>query len=137
MALAAAAITRDQATKAFALVRFVSGQPGAAAPNLNPTLGLNETQAPGSLRKRGPGEAKAILTGLLTFVVAGRALIVGGSLSGILDQLWRGTVTDFLDIFWQVGHWPASNPADMAIVCGAGLVQAGQAPRQRQESLYG
>ena len=137
MALAAAAITRDQATKAFALVRFVSGQPGAAAPNLNPTLGLNETQAPGSLRKRGPGEAKAILTWLLTFVVAGRALIVGGSLSGILDQLWRGTVTDFLDIFWRDWHWPTFNFADVAIVCGAGLVLVGQAPRRGQETLDG
>jgi disulfide bond formation protein DsbB len=58
--------------------------------------------------------------------LAGFALIVGGSLGNILDRLRKGAVADFLDIFWRDWHWPAFNLADMAIVCGVGLVLASQ-----------
>lgn len=150
--ITAAALAADQATKALALAQLVPGHPVALAPGLNLTLGFNEGASFGMLAgaMAGRPEAMALLTGILTLVLAvvalraqrppeaaGFALIVGGSLGNILDRLRRGTVTDFFDIFWRDWHWPTFNFADIAIVCGAGLVLAGQAPRRGQETLDG
>ena len=50
------------------------------------------------------------------------ALIVGGAASNVLDRLDDGAVTDFLDFYIGALHWPAFNLADVAIVCGVGLL---------------
>lgn len=44
-------------------------------------------------------------------------LILGGSLGNLVDRLFLGYVTDFIDI----RVWPVFNLADAAIVVGAGL----------------
>ena len=146
--IAAAVLVVDQAAKALVLARLIPGRSMPAAPGVNLTLGFNEGASFGMLAgtMAGRPETMALLTGLLTLVLAvlalratrpgeatGFALIVGGSLGNILDRLRQGAVTDFLDIFWRDWHWPAFNFADMAIVCGVGLVLAGQVPRRRQE----
>ena len=54
----------------------------------------------------------------------GVGLIVGGSLSNVIDRLFRndgwlqGAVVDFIDVQW----WPVFNVADAAIVTGAALL---------------
>ena len=54
----------------------------------------------------------------------GVGLIVGGSLSNVVDRLFRGegwldgAVVDFIDVQW----WPVFNLADAAIVVGAALL---------------
>ena len=53
---------------------------------------------------------------------AALGLIVGGALGNLLDRLRQGAVTDFLDFYIGSYHWPAFNLADVAIVCGAGLL---------------
>ena len=50
------------------------------------------------------------------------ALIVGGAASNVVDRLDDGAVTDFLDLYIGTLHWPAFNLADVAIVCGVGLL---------------
>ena len=57
-------------------------------------------------------------------VLGRRRLIVGGSLSNVVDRLFRGdgwfdgAVVDFIDVQW----WPVFNIADAAIVVGAVLL---------------
>lgn len=54
-------------------------------------------------------------------VQAGLALIMGGAIGNLLDRLYQGSVTDFIDFI----HFPAFNVADAAINVGvAALVVA-------------
>ena len=45
-------------------------------------------------------------------------LVIGGSLSNLLDRVRLGYVTDFLDL----RYWPAFNLADSFIVIGVGIL---------------
>jgi len=47
-------------------------------------------------------------------------LVIGGSLSNLLDRVRLGYVTDFLDL----RYWPAFNLADSFIVIGVGILLA-------------
>ena len=64
------------------------------------------------------------------------AFILGGALGNGVDRAFRGYVVDFLDFHVRGWHWPAFNVADIAIVCGAGLLifsafrRPPQAPRE-------
>ena len=54
-------------------------------------------------------------------VQAGLALIMGGAIGNLLDRIYQGSVTDFIDFI----HFPAFNVADAAINVGvAALVIA-------------
>src|SRR5436309_1782547 len=60
-------------------------------------------------------------------------LVIGGSVSNLVDRVRLGYVTDFVDLRW----WPAFNLADSFIVIGvvvllAALVLAEREPRRRQ-----
>lgn len=60
-------------------------------------------------------------------------LVIGGSISNLLDRVRLGYVTDFLDLRW----WPAFNLADSFIVVGVlvllgALVLAEREPRRRR-----
>lgn len=50
------------------------------------------------------------------------ALIFGGAVGNLYDRLFRGSVTDFLDVYIGSHHWPAFNVADSAITVGALLL---------------
>ena len=47
------------------------------------------------------------------------ALILGGTLGNLFDRLYYGYVTDFIDVYFAVHHWPSFNIADSAICIGA------------------
>lgn len=49
-------------------------------------------------------------------------LVLGGALGNVIDRATRGYVVDFIDFHVGDWHWPAFNVADIAIVCGAGLL---------------
>jgi signal peptidase II len=60
-------------------------------------------------------------------------LVIGGSVSNLVDRVRLGYVTDFLDLRW----WPAFNLADSFIVVGVlvllgALVLAERDPRRSQ-----
>lgn len=53
-------------------------------------------------------------------IPAGLGLLIGGSLSNLVDRVRLGHVTDFIDFGW----WPAFNLADSFIVIGVGILVA-------------
>lgn len=73
----------------------------------------------------GPAGAVAPVIGVLAgrsrppVEAAGPAPVVGGGPGNIVDRLRQGTVTGFLDLFWQDWHCTAFNIADRAITFGA------------------
>lgn len=50
------------------------------------------------------------------------SLILGGAVGNLWDRVSDGKVTDFLDFYIGVHHWPPFNVADSAIVVGALLL---------------
>ena len=65
-------------------------------------------------------------------------LLIGGSVSNLVDRVRLGYVTDFLDLRW----WPAFNLADASIVVGVAvllgsLLLADGNPRRRADALGG
>lgn len=50
------------------------------------------------------------------------ALVLSGALGNLYDRILRGSVTDFLLIYWRDWQWPAFNVADSAISVGAVLL---------------
>ena len=67
---------------------------------------------------------------------AALGLLIGGSLSNLVDRIRLHHVTDFIDLKW----WPAFNLADSFIVVGvailvAALVAADRAPRPPRRTL--
>lgn len=50
------------------------------------------------------------------------SLILGGAVGNLWDRVSDGKVTDFLDFYIGVHHWPPFNVADSAIVIGALLL---------------
>jgi len=50
------------------------------------------------------------------------ALVLGGAVGNLYDRAFRGSVTDFLDVYVGDWHWPAFNVADSAITIGAILL---------------
>ena len=51
-------------------------------------------------------------------VRSGLALIVGGAIGNLLDRIYQGHVTDFIDFI----HFPAFNVADAAINVGVAAI---------------
>ena len=69
-------------------------------------------------------------------IPAALGLLIGGSVSNLVDRVRLGHVTDFLDLGW----WPAFNLADTFIVIGvaillATLVAADSRPRRSKRHL--
>lgn len=50
------------------------------------------------------------------------SLILSGAVGNLLERLFVGEVTDFLDVYVGSYHWPAFNVADSAITIGAVLM---------------
>jgi len=50
------------------------------------------------------------------------SLILGGATGNLWDRIVDGKVTDFLDFYVGLHHWPPFNLADSAIVTGALLL---------------
>jgi signal peptidase II len=55
-------------------------------------------------------------------------LLIGGSMSNLVDRIRLGHVTDFLDLRW----WPAFNLADTFIVVGVAILFAALTVRERR-----
>ena len=50
------------------------------------------------------------------------ALVFGGALGNVWDRIFRGTVTDFVQVFFGSYEFPSFNVADSAITIGATLL---------------
>lgn len=70
----------------------------------------------GVLLWRAPG------AGENAFMRIGLAFVFGGALGNLLDRVFRGTVTDFIQVFIGSYEFPSFNIADTAINIGAWLL---------------
>jgi signal peptidase II len=67
-------------------------------------------------------------------LLAALALVVGGAVGNLIDRVSSGAVTDFLDVFVGLHHWPSFNVADSAISVGIVLMAIDSfRPRHAQE----
>ena len=154
VAAALLAVVVDQATKAWALAALWPpySEGIALLPVLNLRLGFNTGVTFGMFRESA-ADAVWVLVAIKLGVVAllgwwlwrtrlraaalGLGLIIGGALGNIIDRIVQGAVTDFVDAHYAGWHWPTFNMADVAIVCGVGLLflasfrsqQAGATPQ--------
>jgi len=73
----------------------------------------------GVLLWRNPKQATAANDLLMQWALA---LVFGGALGNLIDRIFRGTVTDFIQVFIGSYEFPSFNVADSAITIGAGLL---------------
>ena len=135
-AVAALVIALDQLTKHWAVSELVDGPI-----ELFGSVQLRLTFNSGASFSMGSGRGGLIaLVGLVVVVVLLRSvarwpgvlaptalgMVLGGALGNLTDRVFRaggdgvlsGRVVDFIDFQW----WPVFNVADIAVVCGAGLL---------------
>jgi len=128
----------DQASKLF-MIALLASPPSIipVTPFFNLTLGFNRGVSFGLLNDLGTW-GPIVLSSLAVVIVgfllvwlwnaeraidgAAISLIIGGALGNLLDRIRVGAVTDFLDFFIGVYHWPAFNLADTGIFTGAALL---------------
>jgi signal peptidase II len=55
-------------------------------------------------------------------VMVALMLILGGAVGNLIDRVRLDYVIDFIDLHYQIWHWPAFNIADSAISVGAVLL---------------
>lgn len=136
------AFVLDQTTKAWALAALWPPYSDGIEllPVLNLKLGFNTGITFGIFSESAASVvwllvgAKALVVALLLTWLARAAtrleaialsLIIGGAVGNIADRIRLGAVVDFIDAHHQGRHWPTFNLADVAIVCGVGLVLFG------------
>jgi len=133
---AVAAFALDQGSKAVALDALTSGV--EVLPVLNLVLVRNHGVSFGMLGGLAPWWALALLSLVIVAALVvwlwrahsgplgvALGLVIGGALGNVLDRARHGGVIDFLHLHLGGYHWPAFNLADVAIVCGVGLVVLG------------
>ena len=138
MAGAAGLAVVDQITKAWALAAL-EGEV-AILPSLNLVLVHNPGAAFGFLSQAGGWQRWFFIaagTAIGCFVAvwlrraarsgrhwlpAGLSLVLGGALGNLWDRIARGSVVDFIDVYYGRFHWPAFNVADAAISVGAAIL---------------
>jgi lipoprotein signal peptidase len=139
LAAALLAALLDQITKAWALSALWPPYSDGIAllPVLNLRLGFNTGVTFGMFRESAADAVWALVAvklavvGLLAWWLwravsrveaLGIGLVIGGAAGNIIDRVVRGAVTDFIDAHYGGWHWPTFNTADVAIVCGVGLL---------------
>jgi signal peptidase II len=73
----------------------------------------------GVLLWRSPNSPRGIRESLMR---VGLTLVFAGALGNLIDRVFRGTVTDFIQVFIGNYEFPSFNVADSAITIGAGLL---------------
>lgn len=73
----------------------------------------------GVLLWRAPNSPSGIRGSLMRM---GLTLVFGGAFGNLIDRIFRGTVTDFIQVFIGSYEFPSFNVADSAITIGAGLL---------------
>ena len=88
-------------------------------------LGLAAMAIIGLYFHRTPNDERLLLGSL--------ALILGGALGNLLDRLFTGGVTDFIDVYHGTYHFHTFNLADSAITIGITLMAIDAIFRRRPE----
>lgn len=135
--LAAAVIVADQLSKYLIVRHLAPFRPVHVLPVFNLALIYNSgaawnflSSASGWQRWFFVGLALAVSIAIVVWLTrmprhaqrwraAALALVLGGALGNVIDRLWHGYVTDFLQFHWQAWYYPTFNLADSAITIGA------------------
>ncbi len=134
LAVSAAVIVLDLATKAWVSAAFTPGEVREVTPFFNMVL-MHNTGAAFSFLANAGGWQRWFFTGLTiviaTVIVAmlrrqhgeratalGLALVLGGALGNLYDRITLGHVVDFIQVHAAGYYWPAFNVADSAITVG-------------------
>ncbi|HEV2200935.1 MAG TPA: signal peptidase II [Bryobacteraceae bacterium] len=144
--IAIAVVVLDRITKLGILHNFSSADVYPVIPGIfNIVHAENPGAAFSMLADASPIIRKLVLIGLSTAVLAivgmllwrapdspsgirgslmrtGLTLVFGGALGNLIDRIFRGTVTDFIQVFIGSYEFPSFNVADSAITIGAGLL---------------
>jgi signal peptidase II len=146
--IAAAVVVLDRLTKIAILHTFTSSDILPVIPGIfNIVHAENPGAAFSMLAEASPLVRKLVLIGLSTTVLVfvgillwrtpkasgaaaiddalmrwGLALVFGGAFGNLIDRVFRGTVTDFIQVFLGSYDFPAFNVADSAITIGAALL---------------
>jgi signal peptidase II len=158
LALSAAVMAADLATKAWVSSVFAAGDVRVIAPFLNLVLWHNPGAAFSFLAGAGGWQrwffvgvtvaVCAVLLHLLRRNAGNRllacafALVIGGAAGNLWDRVTLGHVVDFIQLHAAGYYWPAFNVADSAITVGVALIlwdglreaRAARRPRARPES---
>jgi signal peptidase II len=144
-AIAAAVVVVDRITKAYIRSAFTAFDVTPVIPGF---FNIVHTENPGAafgILADSPSEWSSMLLVAVSLVVmavigvmlwkarptaiqapglvsVGLALVFGGALGNVWDRLFRGTVTDFLQVFLGSYEFPSFNTADSAITVGAALL---------------
>ena len=132
LAIAALVIALDQLSKLWIKGNLVPGESFPIVARLNLTYVWNTGSAFGLLANQTFLLSIVTVASLLiillflrylapatTLGILSISLILGGALGNLIDRLFLGYVTDFIDIrLWGDFHWPAFNFADTTIVIG-------------------
>jgi lipoprotein signal peptidase len=130
--IAGAALALDQASKSMALAALQPHLPVDVTPVFALRLGFNTGVSFGMFANdantfRLPLIVLTLVIIIALVVMAMRATalervafsaIIGGAAGNLVDRVWRGRVTDFIDVHVADWHWPAFNLADTAISLG-------------------
>jgi len=143
--IAAAVVVLDRLTKIAILHTFTSSDILPVIPGIfNIVHAENPGAAFSMLAEASPLIRKLVLIGLSATVLVfvgillwrppkggapmdawmqtGLTLVFGGALGNLIDRVFRGTVTDFVQVFIGSYDFPAFNIADSAITIGAALL---------------
>ena len=89
-------------------------------------LGLAALAAVGGYFWFAPSRDRGLLVAL--------ALVVGGAVGNLIDRVSSGAVTDFIDVYVGMHHWPSFNVADSAISIGIVLMAIDSFRPHRREA---
>ena len=138
LALSAAIVVADLATKAWMSSAFALGETLEVTPFFNLVLAHNTGAAFSFLAGAG-GWQRWFFTGITIvisiaivvmlsrqrgapFVSAAFALVLGGAIGNLYDRLMLGHVVDFVQLHVAGYYWPAFNVADSAITVGVTML---------------
>jgi signal peptidase II len=138
LALAAAVIALDLATKAWISTAFRYGEVREVTPFFNLVLVHNTGAAFSFLADAGGWQrwffaaVSIVISGVIVVMLRRRdqtrlasaalALVLGGALGNLWDRLTLGHVVDFVQLHAAGYYWPAFNVADSAICVGVALL---------------
>lgn len=137
--LSVAVILVDQFTKWLAEASLVPYQPVPIVPMFNLTLAYNTGAAFSFLSDAGGWQRWFFISLTLVVIVVlfswlwrmraeeklhamSISMILGGAIGNLIDRVLLGHVIDFLDVYYDVHHWPIFNIADSAITIGVILL---------------
>jgi signal peptidase II len=138
LAVSAAVVVLDLATKAWVSAAFALGDVREVTPFFNMVL-MHNTGAAFSFLAQAGGWQRWFFTAITVVISAaivvmlrrqqggraaslGLALVLGGALGNLHDRLTLGHVVDFIQVHAAGYYWPAFNVADSAITVGVAML---------------